>query len=429
MRKTIAAFAFLFLMLSLAAPAAAGWVQDAQEQLTARQYVKVLEIVAGQGDAQSVDGLLLRGEAYFELGRILDAEKDLKAAIAKDNERADCHAMLALVFAKQRAVEIATQHAEKAMELERTGTSLYAHAIVRLGTGNFDEAMTDVEAAIALDGSNPDFHRARGAVLRFRGNFDAALAEFNKALELDNRPYKVYLELASLHVLKGNPVGAKRDINKAVSLAPDLYYGYLGRAAVREAYKEYEGALADYRQAIKLAPQMVESHLSASNLLVGLGRIQEAENVLLAAKPLCADIPDWYVMMSFIQSTLEKTDQALTTLNELVRRTPEEWQGYTLRGQLHGSQNRFDQALADFEKAIAIDGDAPEPKLNKAKVLIAKKRPQEALAIVNAMIVKHPNAISLYQIRMSIYEAQGNAAKALADLKKMEELQRKAKQQ
>jgi tetratricopeptide (TPR) repeat protein len=417
----------LFVVLALlffVAPALADWQADARAALTDREYQKAVDIIAKSGDVTTADGLLMRGEAYFEMGRVLDAEKDVTSAVKLDEGHAAAQASLALIYAKQRAVDLALTHAEKAVELQRTADTLYSRGVVYLGAGRIDEALTDIEAAIALNGKNPDFHRARGAILRYRSKFDEAMTEFNLALKFDKKPYKVYLETASLHVLRGNPVDAKGDIDKAVNAAPELYYGYLGRAAVKEAYGEMEAALTDYTKAIQLAPQVAELYFNQANLLVGLKRVQQADQVLTAGKPYCEDIPDWYVMVSLVQSTLGKQTEALATLDELIRRTPTEWQGYTLRGQLHGSTGDFEKAQADFDKAIQIDPEAAEPQLNKAKLLMAQKDADGALAILNAMIAKHPDAPALYQMRMQIYETLGKTAAALADLNKAQELKK-----
>ncbi|MDP8223438.1 MAG: tetratricopeptide repeat protein [Candidatus Lernaella stagnicola] len=429
MRKAKLGLLVALLILTATTAAQAGWIEDARAQIQAREYIKALQTIENEGDSSSVDGLHLRAEANFEMGRVLDAEKDLKAALEIDETLAEAHALLALVYARQRAVELAKKHADRGVELNQNAATLYGRAIVFLAQGKVDSAMTDIEAALALDPKISDYHRARGAIFRIRGKYDEAMAEFKIALENDKRPYKTYLEMASLYVLRGDPVNAKRDINKSVQIAPELYYGYLGRAAVREAYKEYEAALADYRKALALAPQVAELYFNISNLLVGLGRIDEAEKVLVEARKVCADIPDWYVMMSLVQSTLKKPTEALATLNELIRRTPDEWQGYTLRGQLHGAQGRLDEALADFDHAIAIAPKAPEPKLNKAKVLLGQKKPEAALQIINDMIAEYPESMALYQMRMAVFEAQGRAKEALADLEKIEQLKKKGRSQ
>lgn len=424
MRRAPVFLVALAAVFVLVVPAAAGWQDDVREHLDARQYKKAAAVLEADADLTTPAALALRGEMYFELGRLLDAETDLKAAVATDDTCADCHAMLALVLAKQRAVEQAATHAAKAVELSSTGRTLFARGVVFMGQGNLDKAEADIDAALALDSKNANFHRAKGAVLRFRGNTDGAMTEFNTALKLDPRPYKVYLETASVYVLKGDPVNAKNDINRAVGAAPELYYGYLGRAAVFESYGDNDAALADYKTAIKLAPQVAELYFNQANLLVSMQRFSEAETSMDAAKPYCEDVADWYVMMSLIKGTLKKNDEAEATLNDLVERTGDDWQGFTLRGQFYASVGRFDEAAADFDKAIAMEPEAPEPKLNKVKLLVGQKKTAEALAILNAMIVEHPRAIALYQMRMSIYEAQGQNAAALADLNKIQEIKK-----
>jgi tetratricopeptide (TPR) repeat protein len=225
--------------------------------------------------------------------------------------------------------------------------------------------------------------------------------------------------------MMGDPVQAKAEVQKAVDLAPELYHPYLGRGFVRQQYKEVDGALEDFGKAIALAPQLAEVHFAKANLLVGLGRYEDAKTTLLAAKPTCGEIPDWYVMLSLVQGTLKDPDGAMVTLNELIQRTPQRWEGYNLRGQLYASINQLDLAIADFDQASKLSPKSIEPRLNKFALLAAQKKTDEALAVLNQVLAENPDNLMALQMRMKFYEALGRSADALKDLERIEEIKKK----
>jgi predicted Zn-dependent protease len=128
--------------------------------------------------------------------------------------------------------------------------------------------------------------------------------------------------------------------------------------------------------------------------------------------------------VSLLQGELKKPDAAMTTLNELIAKTPGQWQGYNLRGQLHASLQQLDLAIEDFDQAMMVDPKAPEPQLNKVTILIAQKKTEEALAILNGIIKQYPNALLPIEMRMQLYQALGKNKEALADLTKIQELKK-----
>jgi len=424
-----------FFCLILAALVLAGvpavradWVTDVGAQLRARQYQKALDILGTQSaEADGVDYLCLRALAYLETGRLVDAAADMEKALTKDPNCAECHGIYARIFTRQREMEGAMRHGLKAVELNKTPTTLLARATAYMGAGDLDKALADLDEAIRLRADQPEFYLARGAIYRFREQYDKATADFQQAAKYDPRPYKAHLEFATTHALRGDPVAAKTEIDQAVALSADIYLAYLARGFIRQEYGENDQALADFNKAAALAPQTAEVVFAKANMLVMLNRHAEAEKTLLSAKAVCGEIPDWYVMLYLVLKSQNKNDQALALLDELISKTSNQWNGYNLRGQHHAANRDFNKALADFEKAIALAPKAVEPRLNKATVLTALKRPQEALALLDEVIAEHPKNLMLLDMRMQLHEAMGNTAAALADLQMIESIKKSGK--
>src|SRR5260370_34073861 len=79
----------------------------------------------------------------------------------------------------------------------------------------------------------------------------------------------------------------------------------------------------------------------------------------------------------------------IASLTEVVERNPNDAQAYNMRGSVLGRAGRNQEALADFDHAIAIDGNYAQAYANRGQVHRQMNRHELALADYN-------NALSLY---------------------------------
>jgi tetratricopeptide (TPR) repeat protein len=95
--------------------------------------------------------------------------------------------------------------------------------VLRLGIKENDDAITDMDAGIALLPDSGDAYVDRGAVLIALGRYDEALAALNKGLTLTpRRPQVAYYDRAILLEKTGDIRGAYDDYKKALDLEPDF---------------------------------------------------------------------------------------------------------------------------------------------------------------------------------------------------------------
>jgi tetratricopeptide (TPR) repeat protein len=114
---------------------------------------------------------------------------------------------------------------------------------------------------------------------------------------------------------------------------------------------------------------VVESTVSrrASGLPAGLGLV--VAGLAIAALPLagCATLGN--PAASDNDAPLYATSQSnLTSLSEVVEKHPEDPQAYNMRGSVYGEAGRYEQALADFSKAISLDPNYAQAYANRALI-------------------------------------------------------------
>lgn len=106
----------------------------------------------------------------------------------------------------------------------------------------------------------------------------------------------------------------------------------------------------------------------------------------------------------------EKGDyaQAENYWTELVAKFPTNPAVWSNRGNARVSLNKLEDAIADFNQAIAITPDAPDPYLNRGTALEGEGKYQEAIADYNKVLELAPNDAFAYNNR-------GNAEGGLGD--------------
>jgi tetratricopeptide (TPR) repeat protein len=211
----------------------------------------------------------------------------------------------------------------------------------------------------------------------------------------------------------GDFEGAQRHFSRAIELYGEesraAGWSYRNRAAVRQRLGKKQEALADYGKAIALEPEYVLGYTARARLLTDLGRHDEA--------------------MADYATALKQEPRSGSTL--------------VARGQLLEKMGQHDRAGADFVQAIAFARSEYDPMIERAKedrdrkfwtrvrdeiivdahvgrgnVFRSQNRSDEALAEYGKAIELGPNTRFIYVSRGWLYEKQGRLEPARADYEK-----------
>jgi tetratricopeptide (TPR) repeat protein len=231
----------------------------------------------------------------------------------------------------------------------------------------YDEAVRECDRALAwLPSEAPDLYELRAEIQFKRGDLEAALKDYNKLQELNPNYPEVYERRGFVYQLLGQHDKAVEDAKKLKDwLGEDDPKGFNQLAYTRAvANQDLDAALADIERALKL-----------------LGR-EGDEKVAGSTKPDTSKEWSW---ASYIDT----------------------------RGFIYYRQGKYQEALVDFDQAIAAITRAGQAELerhsDRAKQALIKKGSDETLGI-------------MYQHRGLVYEKLGDAAKAQADKEKAKDL-------
>lgn len=303
----------------------------------------------------------------------------------------------------------------------------FLRAELALAHEEYDEAIRFYEAAIKYDPAASVTFRKRLAQLYFRANrFQEALRQLDLAqqqLEPDDnenmiallelragaliglkqndeatRVYKdlikhtppdniePYLLLTSLYTQVGNLAEAKNTLRQLIQASPTAGVGYYYFARIEEAQGELQEAESSYRKARKLSPNPETVDLDIARVLGALRRYQEA----------------------------------LALCNQLLKSSPENLAAWRLKAQILLRENKFDDALHEFEALATQETDPTETQFRIGLIELERKNFQRAAEKFTPILEKHPeNEIVRYYLA-SAYAGLGRNDEALAELQKID---------
>jgi tetratricopeptide (TPR) repeat protein len=163
--------------------------------------------------------------------------------------RGNCHAAMgdtdAAVADYARAIEGDPDSAAK---------YLLSRAELMLDCENFNAAIADCTAAVALDETHSGAFQVRGLARRELGDIDAAEADFTAALALNPDAAMARLARATVRFDRGRTADAVADCDAVLELVPTNARALSLRGMARRRQHDFPGALADYTAAIRQTP-------------------------------------------------------------------------------------------------------------------------------------------------------------------------------
>jgi adenylate cyclase len=223
----------------------------------------------------------------------------------------------------------------------------------------YEQAIAEGERAIALDPNNADSYAFHGEVLRFAGRPNDALRMLEQARRLNPRYPPLYLFLLG------------------------LAYNQTGR---------HTEAVATLKEHISRSPNNLAAHLH-----LALSYVQQ-----------------WASQQSVDAQTLE---QALAAQRAIALNESIPW-GHAFWGAVYLWQKQYEPALAEMERAIALDPNDAFSSAFLAETLSRAGRPEEAVARAEQALRRNPITVDWHLSSVgAAYYLAGRPQEAIAPLK------------
>lgn len=316
-----------------------------------------------------------------------------------------------------KTVKPASDEELKARRLEAEknysiGASYYAQR-------NYDAAMQNFEAALAVDSTYYDPYIAIGNIWRFRRDPIQAQYFYRKAMQIDPQKAKAYEGLGDLFLemsamdssyIDSALAAYKMGLEKDSSLV-DLYSG------IAQIYvKTDRMAQADsvYKEALRKFPDDPGVMRLWGEFLYKMRRYAEAVNVL---KPLVErfkhdpSVERLRVKLASALAEVGRYSEAVAELDEILKTNPADKEALIAQGVILARQGKNSQALAKLDQVISMDSTLTSAYVYKADILIKQGKYEQASVQLRRALRFDPELASAYASLGDVNRLQGDAAR------------------
>ena len=231
-------------------------------------------------------------------------------------------------------VEGAIAEFKKGLLLDSADTNIHNSLGVCYGIiGNLPEALNEFKAVIEINSEEALAIYNAGLTSMLTGDRDAALEYFQQAAERPETAFEAAIQIGRLFLGENTPDEARNYIEKAVDLRPDSFAAYSCLGECYTALGMTGEAVTAYKKAVRL-------NANDAAALSGLGWLYSAQGKNLEIATL------------FCRQSVE-----IAPDNGLYRQR---------LGQLYLNEDRFQEALSEFNKATELGCDSADfiKKLN-----------------------------------------------------------------
>jgi len=190
---------------------------------------------------------------------------------------------------------------------------------------------------------------------------------------------------------------AAKAFRRATALSPTGSYATESFKYLSMSYQQLgktEEAIKAYQTGIKFNPQNDELRLDLGNLYFANARYGEAEVQYKAAVRIDPSVKNTFALGQLYMKT-ERFSEAESAFNQVITRAPNEAGGYFGLGQALAKQKRYEEAIPRFEKALELDKDFDDARLEMAIAYADMGNAEQAQSILAAMEEEESDLSSL----------------------------------
>lgn len=403
-----------------------------------------------------LDLIYLRARLYTSEGNQEEADRLIVAATRAEPDNARTHmAMASYRVRTQDDLKSALEAIERALELEPENQNAQLQKAEILSElsfreemeGGVDEAAAIVAKVLAEQPTHSEALLVSAKIKLGLGDLDGAVAQLRQAL--DAKP-----NWAQAHHLLGLALAAQEDygaarveLGRALEIDSSHADAKLILAQVHFRLGEWEYTVERARDYLKARPDSSKARLILAQSLVRLGRIEEAEKVLLeipedsrdgevlfalgriqqaygntasSRELLLAALEQFPTNWEVLQALLvmdrveERLDESKARIDLAIEQEPESARLQQLRGLVAYNEGDLEVAEQYFRKAIELDPTELSGYERLARFYAKTGKLEETTKIYEEALSVKPEEAQVHHFLGVLYELSGNREGAIA---------------
>ena len=378
---------------------------------------------------------ILRGKTYYFKKNYTSAIDEFNQVVesdASDSDKALALTYMGMIYDDKGDYNKAIETLKRALKYKPDDTTVLKNlALAYRHKKDYPNALATITRAIAIDDNNPDLLLLQGNIFFDMGRFPDAAKSYTKALDIaPNNPQALYNtgltflktgdELSATEYFKkaaaADPTGiiaksaysrlgsfytnrrdyamAEKYLNLAIQLDPNEPINHYNLGIVYMQRQQFDKALAEFKAAESSGIYEEELLEGLSQAYASLERYDEGIAVLERLRPvenrnvaIIARLAELYYRKGDLDTAFEYYKQI--TIYEPVSENARV--AYANMGNIRDDQHRFDEAVAYYKKALAIDPNDSSTLYNMGIAYKHAGKPELAVAAFNEASQNNPD--------------------------------------
>ena len=300
------------------------------------------------------------GDAYAAAGLAGEALATLEYAVEAHPNHAAILDRLGSMYGEQGRWEEALATHQEAVGLGLPGVAAQVHLASALAElGRLAEARAAATAALSQAPDDTEALRVWGAVASRQGEFQAALPALLSAQEIDPDNPETHYNLGWLYLQTRNVQDAAASLRRAIELAPDHVQALHDLGILHAQAGEWDQASSSLRKALEVRPEFPEAHYSLGLVHAQRGAYEQAESSLQAALQIRADYAEALTDLGGVYIETRRFREALPLLARARQLKPQLPQPYLNAVRAHLALGEKENALASLDALLKIQPNNP----------------------------------------------------------------------
>jgi tetratricopeptide (TPR) repeat protein len=209
-------------------------------------------------------------------------------------------------------------------------------------------------------------------------NQTLAIDYFNQVLKIDEANHNAYYELAQIYFKKGDLGSAKEYAQKATAIKTDNEWYWLLLANIYQEQQDYTLLIYALDELIKIAPDKLDYSFDKANALFMIGKVDDALVQYNALEKLVGLSDQVLLGRQKIFLKKNQLEKAAVDLEQVIKNNPSDVRYYLFLGDLYYANDKVNDALIVYQKALVLDGNNPFTRLAIAQIYDIQKKPKES---------------------------------------------------
>lgn len=226
--------------------------------------------------------------------------------------------------------------------------------------GKYEIAINYINQAIAINSTVSLYHWRLGNALKASGRITECIQELQTAIRLSPKESDVYNDLGICFYENGQFSEAIQCFQQAIQLSPIDAKIHNNLGIVLLELEEFSQAIKHFQTAIKLNPNLVGAYLGLADALKNIESYEQAITVCKKALELKSNLVQIYTKLVILYFNLHSYEIAKSYVDKIRCIEPNNSFAYLFDGDILKEQQRIEESIIQYQKAIALKPDYAE---------------------------------------------------------------------